>query len=118
MKNGRENRTNGNEEKGKEEKEALRSQYEVKWGTPKASPKFLRASPTFGECALACGGIKSREATASVVALKAIFGARFSRAGHKPRNAQKVQWKSSFGLKIPSAMPRATARTRSRASSN
>jgi hypothetical protein len=38
MKNGRENRTNGNQEKGKEEKEALSSQYEVKWGTPKASP--------------------------------------------------------------------------------
>jgi hypothetical protein len=29
MKNGRENRTNGNQEKGKEEKEALRGQYEV-----------------------------------------------------------------------------------------
>jgi hypothetical protein len=43
MNNGRENRTNGNQEKGKEEKEALRGQYEVeKRGTPKASPKFLR----------------------------------------------------------------------------
>jgi len=57
MKNGRENRTNGNEEKGKEEKEALRSQYEVKWGTPKASPKFLHASSAFGEFAFASGGI-------------------------------------------------------------
>jgi hypothetical protein len=27
--NGRENRTNGNQEKGKEEKEALRTEYEV-----------------------------------------------------------------------------------------
>ncbi len=32
MKNGRENRTNGNEEKGEKEKEALRKQYEVKRG--------------------------------------------------------------------------------------
>src|SRR5271156_5190494 len=45
MKNGRENRTNGNQEKGKEEKEALTSQYEVEQkGTRKASPKFLRGS--------------------------------------------------------------------------
>ena len=41
MKNGRENRTNGNEEKGEKEKEALRKQYEVKWGTQIASPKFF-----------------------------------------------------------------------------
>jgi hypothetical protein len=41
MNNGRENRNNGNQEKGKEEKEALRKLYEVKKGTPKASPKFL-----------------------------------------------------------------------------
>ncbi|HXM66658.1 MAG TPA: hypothetical protein VN911_07995, partial [Candidatus Acidoferrum sp.] len=41
MKNGRENRTNGNQEKGKEEKEALRKSVRVKRGTPKASPKFL-----------------------------------------------------------------------------
>jgi hypothetical protein len=41
MNNGRENRNNGNQEKGKEEKEALRGQYKVKRGTPKASPKFL-----------------------------------------------------------------------------
>jgi hypothetical protein len=45
MKNGRENRTNGNEEKGKEEKEALRSCLKSeKRGTPKASPKFLHAA--------------------------------------------------------------------------
>jgi hypothetical protein len=45
MKNGRENRTNGNEEKGKEEKEALRrSVRSQERGTPKASPKFLRGS--------------------------------------------------------------------------
>jgi hypothetical protein len=41
MNNGRENRTNGNQEKGKEEKEALRKSVRVKKGTPKASPKFL-----------------------------------------------------------------------------
>jgi hypothetical protein len=43
MKNGRENRTNGNEEKGEKEKEALRTQYEVRRGTQIASPKFLGA---------------------------------------------------------------------------
>jgi hypothetical protein len=42
MNNGRENRNNGNQEKGKEEKEALRkSVRSQKRGTPKASPKFL-----------------------------------------------------------------------------
>jgi hypothetical protein len=41
MNNGRENRTNGNEEKGKEEKEALREVARSKKGTRKASPKFL-----------------------------------------------------------------------------
>jgi hypothetical protein len=36
--------TNGNEEKGKEEKEALRSGTKSRqWGTPKASPKFFWA---------------------------------------------------------------------------
>jgi hypothetical protein len=45
MNNGRENRNNGNQEKGKEEKEALRkSVRSQKRGTPKASPKFLYAS--------------------------------------------------------------------------
>jgi hypothetical protein len=38
MNNGRENRNNGNQEKGKEEKEALRSQYEVKKGDAKKRP--------------------------------------------------------------------------------
>src|SRR5258708_10557010 len=38
MNNGRENRTNGNQEKGKEEKEALRSQYEVKKGGRRKRP--------------------------------------------------------------------------------
>jgi hypothetical protein len=38
MKNGRENRTNGNQEKGKEEKEALRKLYEVKKGDAKSVP--------------------------------------------------------------------------------
>jgi hypothetical protein len=42
MKNGRENRNNGNQEKGKEEKEALRKfSTKSKRGTRKASPKFL-----------------------------------------------------------------------------
>jgi hypothetical protein len=45
MKNGRENRNNGNQEKGKEEKEALTSQQEKERGTPKASPKFFTGSP-------------------------------------------------------------------------
>ena len=39
MKNGRENRNNGNQEKGKEEKEALRKvQYEVQKGTLEKRP--------------------------------------------------------------------------------
>jgi hypothetical protein len=41
MKNGRENRTNGNQEKGKEEKEALRKSCTRQKGTRKASPKFF-----------------------------------------------------------------------------
>jgi len=41
MKNGRENRNHGNQEKGKEEKEALRSSVESQKGTLKASPKFF-----------------------------------------------------------------------------
>lgn len=42
MKNGRENRNNGNQEKGKEEnKEALRSQYEVNRGRQKRPLSFL-----------------------------------------------------------------------------
>jgi hypothetical protein len=39
--NGRENRNNGNQEKGKEEKEALRSEYEVKRGRQKRPLSFL-----------------------------------------------------------------------------
>jgi hypothetical protein len=38
MKNGRENRNNGNQEKGKEEKEALRKLVRVKKGTLKSVP--------------------------------------------------------------------------------
>ena len=41
MKNGRENRNNGNQEKGKEEKEALRVSTTKSKGTLNASPKFL-----------------------------------------------------------------------------
>jgi hypothetical protein len=36
--NGRENRNNGNQEKGKKEKEALRGQYEVEKGDAKSVP--------------------------------------------------------------------------------
>jgi hypothetical protein len=38
MNNGRENRNNGNQEKGKEEKEALRKLYEVKQGDAESVP--------------------------------------------------------------------------------
>jgi len=38
MNNGRENRNNGNQEKGKEEKEALRGQYRVKKGGAESVP--------------------------------------------------------------------------------
>jgi len=38
MKNGRENRTNGNEEKGKEEKEALRKSVRSQKGDAKSVP--------------------------------------------------------------------------------
>jgi hypothetical protein len=38
MKNGRENRNNGNQEKGKEEKEALRKFVQSKKGTLKSVP--------------------------------------------------------------------------------
>jgi hypothetical protein len=42
MKNGRENRNNGNQEKGKEEKEALsKFSTKSKKGTLNASPKFF-----------------------------------------------------------------------------
>ena len=41
MNNGRENRNHGNQEKGKEEKETLRSSVESQKGTLNASPKFL-----------------------------------------------------------------------------
>jgi hypothetical protein len=42
MKNGRENRTNGNQEKGKEEKEALSKSVESQdGGRQKRPPKFL-----------------------------------------------------------------------------
>jgi hypothetical protein len=44
MKNGRENRNNGNQEKGKEEKETLSKVRRSQKGTPKASPKFLAST--------------------------------------------------------------------------
>jgi hypothetical protein len=46
MKNGRENRNNGNQEEGEKEKETLKEdQYEIDRGTRNASPKFLRRIP-------------------------------------------------------------------------
>jgi len=48
MNNGRENRNNGNQEKGKEEKEALRSQYEVKKGDAKKRPLSFCGEDLFG----------------------------------------------------------------------
>jgi hypothetical protein len=44
MKNGRENRNNGNQEKGKEEKETLASSVRSQQGTLNASPKFFGES--------------------------------------------------------------------------
>ena len=41
MKNGRENRNNGNQEKGKKEKETLRSDFDVKRGREKRPLSFL-----------------------------------------------------------------------------
>jgi hypothetical protein len=41
MNNGRENRTNGNEEKGEKEKEALRKSVRSQTGDAKASPKLF-----------------------------------------------------------------------------
>jgi hypothetical protein len=41
MKNGRENRNNGNQEKGKKEKETLSSQYEVNRGRAMRPLSFL-----------------------------------------------------------------------------
>jgi len=43
MKNGRENRNNGNQEKGKKEKETLSKFSTKSQGTLNASPKFFRA---------------------------------------------------------------------------
>jgi hypothetical protein len=40
MKNGRENRNNGNQEKGKKEKETLRSDFDVKRGRDKRPLSF------------------------------------------------------------------------------
>jgi hypothetical protein len=47
MKNGRENRNNGNQEKGKEEKETLSKFSTKSQGTLNASPKFLGEDLTF-----------------------------------------------------------------------
>ncbi len=82
MKNGRENRTNGNQEKGKEEKEALRGQYEVKGGRQKRPLSFFARKVVRWD--------QSKE-KAALFELEETFGACFSRAGHKPRKAQKVQ---------------------------
>ena len=89
MKNGRENRTNGNQEKGKEEKEALRRQYEVKGGRQKRPPKFLCGSS--GCEVLGAAGGQSSGCFVIFGMFGATFGACFSLAGHNPRNAQKLQ---------------------------
>jgi hypothetical protein len=47
MKNGRENRNNGNQEKGKEEKETLVDRYEVKRGREKRPLSFLKQASEF-----------------------------------------------------------------------
>jgi hypothetical protein len=49
MKNGRENRNNGNQEKGKEEKETLVSSVRSQQGTLNASPKFFGKGFRFRE---------------------------------------------------------------------
>ena len=76
MKNGRENRTNGNEEKGKEEDQKALSgfQCEAKQGTRDASPKFL------GNQVLPLKLQLER-----FPADKATVGMRFSCAGHTLR---------------------------------
>jgi hypothetical protein len=89
MKNGRENRTNGNQEKGKEEKETLSGQYDVKRGTLKASPKFFVL--IFGVTTRGQGRDQSSAGPAVFELFAATMGACFSRAGHNPRNAQKLQ---------------------------
>jgi hypothetical protein len=48
--------TNGNEEEGEKEKEALRKQYEVRRGTPNASPLIF--GPHFAGCECMPGGRK------------------------------------------------------------
>jgi hypothetical protein len=49
MNNGRENRNNGNQEKGKEEKEALSGQYEVKKGGRQKRPLSFCAASLVGK---------------------------------------------------------------------
>ena len=49
MKNGRENRNNGNQEKGKKEKETLSRLVRSQQGTRNASPKFFRVKETLGD---------------------------------------------------------------------
>jgi len=48
--------TNGNEEEGEKEKEALRKQYEVRRGTPNASPLIFYSH--FASCECMRGGGK------------------------------------------------------------
>jgi hypothetical protein len=82
MKNGRENRTNGNEEKGEKEKEALTKLYEVKKGTQIASPKFFVGRPAADHF---LSEIKLQRAQLGLFASTARFGIRLSFAGHKLR---------------------------------
>ena len=104
MNNGRENRNNGNQEKGKEEKEALRSQFKAKTGDAECVPQVFCAERFLVDL-LRVDLLRrsfSREtvrrarmnqpAGATVEESDEGFGARFSRAGHKERKAQKLQW--------------------------
>jgi hypothetical protein len=82
MNNGRENRTNGNEKEGEEEKEALdvsvAVQYERQQGDAKCVPLVFGGGATH----------QSEESFSRILKI----GMRFSLAGHSPRNEQKLQW--------------------------
>src|SRR5215472_10275823 len=111
MNNGRENRNNGNQEKGKKEKETLSTQYEVKRGTRDASPKFFcgQLSPWRNPNAL-LESSAWRLALASDTGAQFTFrGILFSLSGHRLRYAQKLQCMPGLAVKTPSAIPWAAA---------
>src|ERR1700676_4312497 len=120
MKNGRENRNNGNQEKGKEEKEALGCfKQEATRGRSRASPKFLggkklqTTEPQRSERKAAKG---AKNPTVQLFAtLSKRCGIRFSFIGHRLRYEQKLQWMPGFAWNLPSAIPWAASSTRLRA---